>query len=296
MDVTVLGAGSPGPEIAQVCAVAGHEVRLYDDEANAVMDAVDAVEGRLPSDDRDAVDRISATTGFDAAVSDAELVIETATANVATLQETFADIEEVADRETLVTASVTAVPVTAVAAGLRHPGRAVGLRFRDPLDSPLVEVTVAEQTTQATADRARSFVTGLDHTPVVVRDAPGGAGVRTALALEAEAMRVVEAGVAGVAAVDDAMELGYDHAVGPLAQADRAGLEDRLATFEYLHAKLGARFAPPTLLEDLVAAGKTGRPAGEGFYVWENGEPVEPAVESPAIPHRNGAPDDPARE
>lgn len=296
MDVAVLGAGAPGPQIAQVCAAAGHQVRLYDEEANGVMDAVDAVEGRLPADQREAIDRISATTGFDAAVSGTGVVIATGTAGTATLQETFADIEEVADRETLIAASVTGVPVTAAAAGLRHPGRAVGLRFRDPLAVPLVEVRVAEQTTQGTADRAKSFVEGIDRTPVLVKDAPGGVTTRATLALEAEAMRVVAAGVAGVAAVDNAMELGHDHAVGPLAQADRAGLADRLATFEYLHAELGDRFAPPALLEDLVAAGMTGRPSGEGFYLWENGDRVEPAVESPEIPHRETAPDDPARE
>jgi 3-hydroxybutyryl-CoA dehydrogenase len=296
MDVAVLGAGQPGPDIAQVCAVAGHEVTLYDEEANAVMDAVDAIEGRLPADAGAAVDRLSATTGFEAAVSEAGVVVEPVTADATALQARLADIEEIAARDALLAVSAPGVAVTAAAAGLRHPDRAVGLRFRDPLDSPLVEVVAAEQTTRKTAERAGSFVEGIDRQPVVVRDAPGVVSTRAALALEAEAMRLVADGVAGVRPVDDVLELGYDHAVGPLAQADRAGLDDRLATLEALHAELGSRFEPPELLRDLVAAGNTGAPSGEGFYVWENGQPVEPALPAPDIPAREAGPDDPAKE
>lgn len=296
MDVAVLGATSPGPEVAQLCARAGHDVSLYDEDANTVMDAVDTIEGRLPADDGDTVTRISATTGFDAVISGATAVVETATAETAPLQERFAAVEAVADNETLIATSATGVPVTAAAAGLRHPGRAVGLQFRDPLTTELVEVAVAEQTTRETADRVQSFVDSLDRTPVVIRDTPGGVSMRAELALEAEAMRLVTADVAGVRAIDEALTLGYDHPVGPLETADRAGLDDRLRALESLQADLGSRFAPPAVLTELVAAGKTGRPSGTGFYVWEGGEPVEPARPTPEIPHRDDAPEDPALE
>ena len=295
MHVAVLGADRLGRAVAQVCAVAGHEVSLHDDEANVVMDGIDAIEGRLP-DDSDAVDRLSGTTGLDAAVGDAGVVVETGTTDATALQGKLADFEPMLDRETLVALAASGVSVTAAAAGLRHPDRAIGLQFRDPLDAPLVEVVVADQTSQATADNARSFVDGLDRTPVVVRDAPGVVSTRAALALEAEAMRLVEDEVAGVAAVDDVLELGFDHASGPLEQADRAGLANRLDALEQLHTELGERFAPPEILRELVAAGKTGGPRGEGFYDWENGDPVDPALPDPDIPRRDEVPDDPAEE
>ncbi|MEF8784558.1 MAG: 3-hydroxyacyl-CoA dehydrogenase family protein [Haloarculaceae archaeon] len=295
MDVAVLGAGRLGRAVAQVCAVAGHDVHFYDDDANDVMDGIDAIEGRLPAETA-AVDRLSGTTGLEAAVGDADVVVETTTTDATTLQADFADIEADVDRETLIVPGAVGVSVTAAAAGLRHPDRAIGLQFCDPLDTPLVEVVVADQTSQETCDRARSFVEGLDRSPVVVRDAPGVVSTRATLALEAEAMRLVDDGVAGVEAVDDVLELGFDHASGPLAQADRAGLGNRLETLETLHAELGDRFEPPGILRDLVAAGKTGGPSGEGFYVWENGEPTEPALPSPDIPRRESIPDDPAEE
>ena len=295
MHVAVLGADRLGRAVAQVCAVAGHDVSLHDDEANVVMDGIDAIEGRLPGGS-DAVDRLSGTTGLEAAVGDADVVVETAGTDTGDLQSTLAELEPFVARETVVALAASGVSVTAAAAGLRHPDRAIGLQFRDPLDAPLVEVVVADQTSRETCDRTRAFVAGLDRTPVVVRDAPGVVSTRAALALEAEAMRLVDEGVAGVGAVDDALELGFDHASGPLEQADRAGLDNRLAALERLHAELGERFAPPDILRERVAAGNTGGPRGEGFYLWENGEPTEPALADPDIPRREQAPDDPAEE
>jgi len=306
MDVAVLGAGSPGEEIAQICAVAGHGVNLHADDATAVMDGIDVVERRLDDalaageTDRGTVvatlDRLEGTTDLEAAVADADLVVETTLDGADAIQRRFAAIEEHAARETLVATSRPTVRVTAAAAGLRHPDRALGLQFHRPLASPLVEVVVADQTTQSATDRALSFADDLGAVAVTVGDTPGHAATRLALALEAEAMRMVADGVAGVAAVDETLREGYDHPVGPLEQADRAGLAGRLDTLEGLADALGPRFAPPELLRERVAAGATGSDAGEGFYVWEGGEPVEPALPEPALARDNEGLDDPARE
>jgi 3-hydroxybutyryl-CoA dehydrogenase len=305
MDVAVLGAGRVGRGVAQVCALAGHDVSLQDDEANVVMDGIDAVErslgdaveaGTLDRTARDdAVDGLDGTTGLEAAVGAADVVVETQGSDAGTLRERFADVEALCGRETLIATGVRAVSVTAAAAGLRHPDRAVGLVFRDPLESPLVEVVVADQTTRETADAAVAFVEGLDRHPILVADEPGEATTRLVLAQEVEAMRLVEAGVASVPAVDEALRLGYDEPAGARERADRAGLDERLATLEALAEDLGPRFEPPAVLRDLVDDGRTGAAAGEGFYVWENGEPVEPALPGPEIPRRSAGPDDPAR-
>jgi len=304
MDVAVLGAGATGREVAQLCVLAGHDVSLYADDATAVMDGIDAVERRLddgaagemdPEATAAMLDRLEGTTGVEAAVTDAEVVVETTTDDAEALQRRFAAIEEHAGRETLVATSRPTVRVTAAAAGLRHPDRALGLQFHRPLTAPLAEVVVAEQTADGAADRARAFVDGLDAVAVTVGDAPGHAATRLALALEAEAMRMVADGVAGVAAVDETLRQGYDHPTGPLERADRAGLDDRLEALEALADALGPRFRPPRLLAERVAAGATGSDAGEGFYVWEGGDPVEPALPDPALGRGHDGPDDPAR-
>jgi len=290
MDVAVLGAGDRGRDLAAACAAAGHSVHVYDDDANAAMDGVDAVEGRVGEA---AMDRVGATTGVGAAVADADVVAETVTADAGALQEEFAAVERAAPREALIASAVPHVSVTAGAAGLRHPDRALGLRYRALADTDLVEVVVADQTSRETCERAQSFVAGIDRSPVVVGDSPGAAATRLALALEVEAMELVAAGVAGVGAVDDALVLGYDHPIGPLEQADRAGLGDRLETLESLAATLGERFRPPALLRERVAEGALGRRTGEGFYSWADGEPTDPAVPDPDLPADPAGPDDP---
>jgi 3-hydroxybutyryl-CoA dehydrogenase len=302
MDVAVLGADEPGWPIASVCALSGHSVSLCDEDPTDAMDALDDIERHLdgaveagqrePAAREDALGRLEATTGLGGAVADADVVVEAATGDPQSLQNRFADIEELADRETLIASGLAGVSLTAAAAGLRYPDRAVGLQFRDPLDRPLVEVVVADQTSEENCDRASGFVRGLDFSPVVVRDAPGVVSTRTVLALEAEAMRLVGTGVASVTAADDALALGYGHPIGPLEQADRAGLDDRLEALAYLHDELGERFEPPTVLRERVAAGHTGLASGEGFYVWENGEPSESALRDPEIPRRDRGPDD----
>ena len=315
MDVAVLGAGAAGRGIAQCCAAAGHAVTLHDDDANVVMDGIDAVEaglddavtaGDLAPDAREsAVDRIEATTGLESAVADADIVVEATDADRDGRRALLADVEEAVDDGALVATSGVAVSVTAVAAGLRNPGRAVGLHFVDPPAAPLVEVVVAEQTTEPTREAAVSFVDGLGKESIVVRDAPGFAATRLGLALAVEAMEMVGERVGGVAAIDRATTAGHDHPVGPLAAADERGLDATLAGLEHLEAELGPRFAPPPVLREKVAAGDLGRKTGEGFYRWEGGEPVEPSepdptpdlrAESPVDPEDQSAPADGADE
>jgi 3-hydroxybutyryl-CoA dehydrogenase len=288
MEIAVLGAGDTARTLTLLCAGAGYDVRMHDDDVTDVIDALDAVESQL--DESAAHDRIEATTGLDAAVSDADLVVETGIDDASRLQERFALVEDHTDRETLITTSQPAVSVTAAAAGLRQPARALGLQVHRPLTTPLVEIVVTDQTTRSATERAQEFASGLDAVDVVVGDTPGRATARLGLALEVEAMRLVDAGTASVSAVDDALVAGYDHAVGPLEQADRAGLDERLAALERLADALGPRFAPPALLADRVADGATGRDAGEGFYVWEDGEPTEPALSVSPAPE--STPDD----
>jgi 3-hydroxybutyryl-CoA dehydrogenase len=250
------------------------------------MDGVDAIERAVGQEAASAVD---GTTDLEAAVGEANVVLDATGGDVERTRALLADVEELVSADALVATGDPTLSVTAVAAGLRQPGRAVGLHFVDP-EGPLVEVAVAEQTTADARDTARSFVDGLDCTPIVVRDAPGFVTTRLDLALIAEAIRMVEAGVASISDLDRAMSIGRDHPVGPLALADEIGLDAVLETLEDLTDRLDGRFGPPGLLREKVADGDVGKASGTGFYVWEGGEPAEPAAPDPTVEPREERP------
>lgn len=286
MEVAVLGATGGGQSTASQCALAGHTVHLHDGDANVVMDAIDAIEQRHGDEAMDAID---GTTGLDAAVSDVDVVIDATESDERRRRELVADVEEFVDDEAIIAPSDGDVSVTGVAAGLRKPGRAVGLHFVRPAETDIVEVVVAEQTTEPTRERAAAFVDSLDGTPLLVRDVPGFASMRLELTMVVEAIRMVEEGVASVPDVDRALELGRDHPTGPLALADEMGLDHVLNAIDDLANRLDGRFEPPALLREKVQNGSLGVTTGEGFYEWEDGERVGPSDPNLTVRGRPGS-------
>lgn len=287
MNVAVVGAGSLGAGIAHVCAAAGHTVTVRGPEPNVVMDAIDTVSNRLEGgaaagdistgEQRAADDALEGTTNVQSAVDEADLVVEATSNDLDAKRDTFADVEGYVDEKTVIATATASPPVTAIATALKHPERAVGFHFSEqPHRTELVEVVHADQTDDETAALAVEFVDGLGKEPIVIADAPGLASDRLGLSLAVEAMRMVEDGVTTVRDADAAMELGYDHPVGPLELSDRVGLATRLDTLERLSDELGDRFEPPAILREKVDAGHTGKNVGRGFYVWESGAPEAP--------------------
>ncbi|MEF8818382.1 MAG: 3-hydroxyacyl-CoA dehydrogenase family protein [Haloferacaceae archaeon] len=285
MHVTVVGAGTMGAGIAGLCARAGHDVWLRDVDEDALEAARDriasvldgAVERGIVTDDErtEALARVETTTDLGAAVEDAHLVVEAVPEDEALKRDVHETAADLAPAGATLATNTSSLSVTGLAAALDRPERFVGLHFfNPPYAMDLVEVVRGERTADTTEGFAVDFVEGLGKEPVVVDDTPGFATSRLGVALGAEAMRMVEQGVAGVADVDRAMELGYNHPMGPLELTDVVGLDVRLEVLEYLREELGERFRPPQILRRKVRAGKLGKKSGEGFYVWENGEPV----------------------
>ena len=295
MNVGVLGSGTMGRGIAQVAAVAGHEVSMRDIEASILSDAMENVESALDggvergkldeSEKAAALDRLSTTTDLAEAVADADIVVEAVPEEMDLKRETFAETEEHAPADAVIATNTSSLSVTAVASALEDPSRAVGTHFfNPPYVMDLVEVVVAETTGEPTVEFAEEFAEGLGKEPIVVRDSAGFATSRLGVALGVEALRMLEEGVAGPREIDRSMELGYNHPMGPVELTDVVGLDVRLDVLEYLREELGERFRPPQILRRKVRAGKLGKKTGEGFYVWEDGEPVAPAGEYAATP------------
>jgi 3-hydroxybutyryl-CoA dehydrogenase len=275
----VLGAGTMGNGIAQVCAQAGMQVVLFDINDEAVAAGLANVErmlakavekGKASAGDVAAVlSRLSTSTDLAASCEGAQLVVEAIPEKLELKQSVMAQVESAVAADCLIASNTSSLSIGKIAAGMNCPQRFVGMHFFNPVPlMALLEVVVGEQTSDASCELAVELSKRLGKEPIVVQDAPGFASSRLGVCIGLEAMRMVEEDVASAADIDKAMELGYRHPMGPLRLTDLVGLDVRLGIAEYLYEKLGDRFAPPQLLRDMVAAGKLGKKSGEGFYKW----------------------------
>ncbi|MDA0328330.1 MAG: 3-hydroxyacyl-CoA dehydrogenase family protein [Gemmatimonadetes bacterium] len=278
--VAVLGAGTMGHGIAQVCAAVGCDVRLYDINEGAVGAGLARIQGNLdkgiergkvtPTERAETLARISTTTRIADAVQDADLVIEAAPESMELKERIFAEVDAGAPTHAILATNTSSLSIGQMATVVADPTRFIGLHFFNPVHiMTLVEVVWSETTSDATRDTATDFARRLGKEPIVVRDAPGFASSRLGIVLGMEAIRMVEQGVASPEDIDKAMELGYRHPMGPLKLTDLVGLDVRLGIAEYLHETLGSdAFDPPALLRRMVAEGKLGKKTGQGFYEW----------------------------
>jgi len=282
MHVGVLGAGTMGHGIAQVSAMAGHEVVMQDIEEPVVEEGLDAIDANLAeaverdiitkSEKAETLARITTTLDVSEAVGDAALVVEAVPEAIELKQQVFEDAEAAAPADCVIATNTSSLSVTEIASVLSDATRAIGLHFFNPVHiMELVEVVVAEETDEETVEFAREFVESIHKEPIVISDSAGFASSRLGVTLGVEAIRMLETGVAGPREIDRAMELGYNHPMGPVELGDVVGLDVRLDILEYLRTELGERFRPPQLLKQKVRAGKLGKKTGEGFYLWEDG-------------------------
>ena len=288
--VAVFGAGTMGHGIAQVLAQGGYSVRLFDLDG-ALLEAAQGkvrknLEGAVKRGKLEAaaveqiLGRLVLSPDLDAALGEATMAIEAIPEQLELKKRVLRDALERRPELQLVGTNTSSLPVTEIAQATPAPERVIGLHFFNPVHiSKLVEIVLGERTSPATRELGLEVVRAIGKTPIVVNDAPGFASSRLGLVLGLEAMRMLEQGVAGVADIDQALELGYRHPMGPLKTTDYVGLDVRLAIAEHLHHEVGEAFRPPLVLRRLVRAGKLGRKSGEGFYRWdEAGKCLGPAL------------------
>jgi len=278
--VAVIGAGTMGHGIAYVATLAGCSVALTDSRPEAIPPAIRRIgdlftggvqRGKLgEATVAAAAARLRAERDLASAVREADAVIEAVVEDLGVKQRLFAELERAAPAEALLATNTSSLSVAAIASGMRRPGRLVGMHFFNPVHvMKLVEVIQAPGADRAAVDRAVELARVFGKEPIVVRDSPGFASSRLGLALGLEAMRMLEQGVASAEDIDRAMELGYNHPMGPLKLTDLVGLDVRLAIAEYLYRTLEEpQFEPPRILRDKVAKGELGKKTGKGFYTW----------------------------
>ena len=277
--VGVIGGGRMGAGIAQVFAVAGARVSVVESGAEAAEAAQvrlaeglakAAERGKLSVDPAVVLERLAVIGSVEDLPPHADLVVEAVPERADLKVDVLTKAEAVVGDSTVLASNTSSLSIAELGAALRNPSRFVGMHFFNPVPaSKLVEIVHAPDAADQVVQRVRDWVRGLGKTDVVVRDSPGFATSRLGVLLGLEAIRMLEEGVADAEAIDNAMELGYRHPMGPLRSTDLVGLDVRLAIAEYLHTTLGERFAPPRLLRDKVAAGELGRKTGRGFHDWE---------------------------
>jgi 3-hydroxybutyryl-CoA dehydrogenase len=279
--VAVIGAGTMGHGIAYVASLAGHQVRLADADAGTLERGIKRIRasfdtaiarGKCTPVERDAaLAALAPCASAVEAARGADLVIEAVPEKLELKQRLLAELEPVVADGAVLASNTSSLSITAIASALQRPDRVIGMHFFNPVPvMKLLELVRGERTTDTVTDRARAFAERIGKTPIVVRDTPGFATSRLGVVLGLEAIRMLEQGVASAEDIDRAMELGYNHPMGPLRLTDLVGLDVRLAIAEHLHATLGDdTYRPPALLRRLVAEGRLGRKSGQGFYRWE---------------------------
>jgi 3-hydroxybutyryl-CoA dehydrogenase len=279
--VAVLGAGTMGHGIAQTAAAAGYRVVLRDVTEELVSRARRAIEsnlskgverGKVSVEEKErALSNLRTTTSLEEMAA-AELFIEAVPERIELKRETLASVERLAAADFVFATNTSSLSVTEIAEGSRSAPRVVGMHFFNPVHiMRLVEIVVGRETYVETVETVSAVARRMKKEPIVVRDSPGFASSRLGVALGLEAMRMLEEGVADAKDIDTAMELGYNHPMGPLRLTDLVGLDVRLHIAEYLHRKLGAEsFRPPEILRRMVAEGRLGKKTGEGFYKWND--------------------------
>ncbi|HEX8319996.1 3-hydroxyacyl-CoA dehydrogenase family protein [Longimicrobium sp.] len=278
--VAVLGAGTMGNGIAQVCAMAGYAVALSDPQPDALERAVNTIRGNLEKgvdrgkvsiETRDrALQGLRKARNVADAVGTADLVIEAAPESMDLKTAIFRDLDRLAPAHAVLATNTSSLSVSRIAEATGRPGAVIGLHFFNPVHiMKLLEVVRGRETSQETLDACLAFARRIGKEPIVVTDTPGFASSRLGVVLGLEAMRMVEQGVASPQDIDKAMELGYNHPMGPLKLTDLVGLDVRLGIAEYLHGELGGeQYRPPELLRRMVTEGKLGKKSGQGFYDW----------------------------
>ncbi len=283
--VGIVGAGQMGSGIAEVCALAGFDVKLNDVGAERVKTALANIESHLQrqvaggklteSEFKTAIGHLSAAPNYDA-FSDADLVIEAAVEDEAVKRQILRHVSGSLKPDAILATNTSSISITRLAAATDRPEKFIGIHFMNPVPRmELVEIIRGIATADATFVTAKEFTTRLGKTATLAEDFPAFIVNRILLPMINEAIYALHEGVGSVDAIDTAMRLGAHHPMGPLQLADFIGLDTCLSIMQVLHEGLAdSKYRPCPLLVKYVEAGWLGRKSGRGFYDYRGEKPV----------------------
>jgi 3-hydroxybutyryl-CoA dehydrogenase len=282
MRALIIGGGTMGNGIAQVCATAGHETKLQDVSAAQLEKARATIEtslarferkGRIDADGIAATwDNLELTEDLRAAAQGAEVIIEAVPEILDLKHEVLRTAAEVAAPDAIIGTNASQLSISKIAAGLGDDApRVIGLHFfNPPVMMKLVEIIAGIRTADDTMERSQEFCRSIGKETVLCRkDTPGFITTRAYVTLRLECIRILEEGIASAEDIDKAMKLGFNLPMGPLELGDFNGLDTNLRVMESMTETYGERFRPPPTLRAMVAAGMLGRKTGAGFYDYD---------------------------
>ena len=277
--IAVLGAGTMGHGIAQVCAQNGFQVKLEDIKEEFVQGGIERIRRflqgsiereKMTREEADVVlSRIKGTVDLSEAVKDVELVIEAIVENMEMKKELFSRVDEISKREAVLASNTSILSITEMASVTGRPEKVVGMHFANPaqLMKP-IEIIKGVSTSDDTVELIKSLTLRFGKTPIVVKDSPGFASSRLGLALFLEASKMLEEGVASVKDIDMGAKLFYGHRMGPFETGDLVGLDARLNNLNAMYQATGdPKWRAPLLLKQLVTSSYLGKkPDSKGGY------------------------------
>ncbi len=281
--VTVIGSGTMGNGICHVFAQSGFTVHMMDINQQALDKAIGTIgknmdrqvsKGTLSEDEKGgSLSRIKTFTDMAEAVKDADLVVEAATENIDLKIKIFQELDKLAPANCILASNTSSISLTRIASFTKRPSQVIGMHFMNPVPvMKLVEVINGYATDSKVTEVVVNLSTFLGKVPCVVNDYPGFISNRILLPMINEAILALQEGVAGVEEIDTIMKLGMAHPMGPLQLADFIGLDTCYSIMNVLHMGFGnQKYAPATLLANMVQAGYLGVKSGEGFYKYTPG-------------------------
>lgn len=275
----VLGAGTMGAGIVQNADQSGFEVVLRDIKPALVDKGILGIDkilgknvekGKMTAEERDLImSRISGTVDIASAMN-CDLIIEAAIEVMEIKKSIFQELDSLCIPECIFASNTSALSITEIAAATKRPEQVIGMHFFNPVPAMrLVEIIRGASTNQATFDAVKELALKMGKEPVEINEAPGFIVNRLLIPMLNEGMYALMEGVASAEDIDTSMKFGAGHPMGPLALADMIGLDICLKVMETLHREFGdSKYRPCPLLVKMVRAGKLGRKAGEGFFVY----------------------------